>query len=66
MARFTGDALVTSAPVLAAAADDDAVIAAIDADTACVVVQYPDVRAAFPISRIAPPRRRRARCWWRW
>jgi glycine dehydrogenase subunit 1 len=48
MARFTGDALVTSAPVLAAAADDDAVIAAIDADTACVVVQYPDVLGRIP------------------
>ncbi|WP_292963373.1 aminomethyl-transferring glycine dehydrogenase subunit GcvPA [Novosphingobium sp. UBA1939] len=54
MARFTGDALVTSAPVLAAAADDDAVIAAIDADTACVVVQYPDVLGRIPdLARIA-------------
>jgi glycine dehydrogenase subunit 1 len=54
MARFTGDALVTSAPVLAAAADDDAVIAAIDADTACVVVQYPDVLGRIPdLTRIA-------------
>jgi len=54
MARFTGDALVTSAPVLAASADDDAVIAAIDADTACVVVQYPDVLGRIPdLARIA-------------
>jgi len=54
MARFTGDALVTSAPVLTDAADDDAVIAAIDADTASVVVQYPDVLGRIPdLARIA-------------
>ncbi|ODU69182.1 MAG: glycine dehydrogenase (aminomethyl-transferring) [Novosphingobium sp. SCN 66-18] len=54
MARFTGDALVTSVPVLTAAADDDAVIAAIDADTASVVVQYPDVLGRIPdLARIA-------------
>ena len=54
MARFTGDTLVTSAPVLTAAADDDAVIAAIDADTASVVVQYPDVLGRIPdLARIA-------------
>ena len=42
-ACFTGDVLDTRAPVLDAAPDDDATIAAIDAETSCVVVQYPDV-----------------------
>lgn len=54
MARFTGDTLVTDAPSLNAQADDDAVIAAIDAETACVVVQYPDVMGRIPdLARIA-------------
>lgn len=54
MARFTGDTLVTSAPVLDAQADDDAVIAAIDAETACVLVQYPDVLGRIPdLARIS-------------
>ena len=43
MATFTGDALETAAPVLSAATDSDALIAAIDDDTSCVVVQYPDI-----------------------
>ena len=43
MAKFTGDALVTSAPTLTAETDTAALIAAIDADTSCVVVQYPDI-----------------------
>ena len=43
MAKFTGDALVTSAPTLTAETDVAALIAAIDADTSCVVVQYPDI-----------------------
>jgi glycine dehydrogenase subunit 1 len=54
MARFTGDTLVTSAPVLDAQADDDAVIAEIDAETACVLVQYPDVLGRIPdLARIS-------------
>ena len=54
MARFTGDRLVTSTPALVAEADDDAVIAAIDGDTACVVVQYPDILGRIPdLARIA-------------
>ncbi len=48
MARFTGDALVTSAPQLAAAADDSAIIAALDGETACAVVQYPDILGRIP------------------
>ena len=43
MAKFTGDALVHEAPALDAATDIDALIAAIDKDTSCVVVQYPDI-----------------------
>ncbi len=43
MAKFTGDVLETSAPTLAAETDIDALIAAIDDTTSCVVVQYPDI-----------------------
>ena len=43
MARFTGDDLVYRAPDLDAAGDIDALIAAVDAETSCVVVQYPDI-----------------------
>ena len=43
MARYTGDELATAAPTLTAETDIDALIAAVDADTSCVVVQYPDI-----------------------
>ena len=43
MARYTGDVLETAAPELTAETDLDRLIAAIDADTSCVVVQYPDI-----------------------
>lgn len=43
MARFTGDDLRTSLPVLAAEGDGAALLDAIDGDTSCVVVQYPDI-----------------------
>ncbi len=43
MARYTADVLETSTPELAAATDLDRLIAAIDGDTSCVVVQYPDI-----------------------
>ncbi len=43
MAKFTGDALKTHLPELSATPDDAAVIAAIDGDTSCIVVQYPDM-----------------------
>ncbi|AXJ94672.1 MULTISPECIES: aminomethyl-transferring glycine dehydrogenase subunit GcvPA [unclassified Sphingomonas] len=43
MAKYTGDALETSVPTLNADTDIDALIAAIDGDTSCVVVQYPDI-----------------------
>ncbi|MBB6190391.1 glycine dehydrogenase subunit 1 [Sphingobium wenxiniae] len=43
MAKFTGDALVHEAPRLDAATDIGALIATIDKETSCVVVQYPDI-----------------------
>lgn len=43
MARFTGDALVHSAPMLGAKTDIDDLISQIDKNTSCVVVQYPDI-----------------------
>jgi glycine dehydrogenase subunit 1 len=43
MAKFTGDTLETSDPKLEAATDADVLIAAIDDQTSCVVVQYPDI-----------------------
>ncbi len=43
MAKFTGDTLVTSQPDLSAATDSARLIAAIDGETSCVVVQYPDL-----------------------
>jgi glycine dehydrogenase subunit 1 len=43
MARFTGDTLVTAAPELTAQPDTDALLGAIDKETSCVVVQYPDI-----------------------
>ena len=43
MARYTGDLLDTAVPQLSADTDVDDLIAKIDADTSCVVVQYPDI-----------------------
>jgi glycine dehydrogenase subunit 1 len=43
MAKFTGDALVHSAPELSAETDFAALAQAVDSDTGCVVVQYPDL-----------------------
>jgi glycine dehydrogenase subunit 1 len=43
MARFTGDELETAEPTLEAATDAERLIAAIDDQTSCVVVQYPDI-----------------------
>jgi glycine dehydrogenase subunit 1 len=43
MARFTGDALDTALPALNAATDEERLIASIDSETSCVVVQYPDI-----------------------
>jgi glycine dehydrogenase subunit 1 len=43
MARFTGDELVTSLPELGPDTDSDRLLAAINGETSCVVVQYPDI-----------------------
>jgi glycine dehydrogenase subunit 1 len=43
MAKFTGDTLETALPELSAEMDADRLIAAIDGETSCVVVQYPDI-----------------------
>lgn len=43
MAKFTGDTLDIALPSLAAATDSERLLAAIDAETSCVVVQYPDI-----------------------
>jgi glycine dehydrogenase subunit 1 len=43
MAKFTGDMLETSAPTLSAETDNAALLDRIDADTSCVVVQFPDI-----------------------
>jgi glycine dehydrogenase subunit 1 len=43
MAKFTGDALETALPTLSSETDADRLIASIDAETSCVVVQYPDI-----------------------
>ena len=43
MAKFTGDTLDVAAPELVAGTDTERLLAAIDKDTSCVVVQYPDI-----------------------
>jgi glycine dehydrogenase subunit 1 len=43
MAKFTGDTLDTALPSLDAATDAERLIASIDDQTSCVVVQYPDI-----------------------
>ncbi len=43
MAKFTGDELVTAVPTLDPMPDTDDLVARIDDDTSCVVVQYPDI-----------------------
>lgn len=43
MAKFTGDVLETALPELVAETDARRLLDAIDGDTSCVVVQYPDI-----------------------
>jgi len=43
MARFTGDVLEARAPELTPEPDTDSLLEAIDGETSCVVVQYPDI-----------------------
>lgn len=48
MARFAGNVIAARVPRLEASPDDAEVIAVIDSDTACVVVQYPDILGRIP------------------
>ncbi|MET0589456.1 MAG: aminomethyl-transferring glycine dehydrogenase subunit GcvPA [Novosphingobium sp.] len=48
MARFTGDVIDWRLPRQVGTPDDADVIAAIDGDTGCVVVQYPDIMGRIP------------------
>jgi glycine dehydrogenase subunit 1 len=43
MARFTGDQLDVALPELTAETDVERLLASIDGETSCVVVQYPDI-----------------------
>jgi glycine dehydrogenase subunit 1 len=43
MAKYTGDTLDTAMPALSATTDRDRLLDAIDDETSCVVVQYPDI-----------------------
>jgi glycine dehydrogenase subunit 1 len=43
MAKFTGDSLDTAVPDLVAEMDSERLLSAIDQETSCVVVQYPDI-----------------------
>ena len=43
MAKFTGDTLDLATPELSAPTDAERLIASIDGETSCVVVQYPDI-----------------------
>src|SRR4051812_46591532 len=43
MARFNGDSVEYREPTLSAETDFDALAAAVDGETGCVVVQYPDI-----------------------
>jgi glycine dehydrogenase subunit 1 len=43
MAKFTGDVLEIALPELAPETDMERLLAAIDGETSCVVVQYPDI-----------------------
>jgi len=48
MAKFTGDVIDYRAPKLEAEPDTAGVISAIDRETSCVVVQYPDILGRIP------------------
>ena len=54
MAKFTGDVLDCAQPELIAETDEARLLASIDKDTSCVVVQYPDILGRiFDLSAIA-------------
>ncbi|MBX7496959.1 aminomethyl-transferring glycine dehydrogenase subunit GcvPA [Qipengyuania sp. 6B39] len=54
MAKFTDDEIAGAPPSLTAMPDDDGLIARIDDNTSCVVVQYPDILGRLPdLAKIA-------------
>ncbi|OYX67209.1 MAG: glycine dehydrogenase (aminomethyl-transferring) [Sphingomonadales bacterium 32-64-17] len=54
MAKFTGDQIVHEAPNLTPDAGEVGLIAQIDGETSCVLVQYPDILGRLPdLARIA-------------
>ena len=54
MAKFTEDEIAGAAPALQAQPDNDGLIARIDEQTSCVVVQYPDILGRLPdVAKIA-------------
>jgi len=54
MAQFTGSTIASAQPAIAPDPDYDGLIARIDDETACVVVQYPDILGRISdISRLA-------------
>ena len=48
MAKFTGDTIAGALPSLQGTPDIDGLIARIDDETSCVVVQYPDILGRIP------------------
>ena len=48
MAKFTGDTIADALPTVQGTPDNDALIARIDDQTSCVVVQYPDILGRIP------------------
>ncbi len=54
MAKFTDDEIASAPPSLTPSPDDAGLIARIDEDTSCVVVQYPDILGRLPdLAKIA-------------
>ncbi|MCP5397518.1 MAG: aminomethyl-transferring glycine dehydrogenase subunit GcvPA [Sphingomonadaceae bacterium] len=54
MAKFTGDTIASGTPDLTASCGEDELIAEITDETACVVVQYPDILGRIPdLAKIA-------------
>ncbi len=48
MARFTGDTIATALPAIQTEPDNAGLICRIDDETACVVMQYPDILGRIP------------------
>lgn len=48
MAKFTGDTIADALPTLEGTPDTASLVARIDDETACVVVQYPDILGRLP------------------